>query len=320
MTTPGSGPSPRVMGGWVSLRDAIADAQRRLEAAGVPSPETDALLLAAHVMGVPRGRLMLHDRLESEQRTAYERLLTRRIVRVPLQHLLGVAPFRNLEVLVGPGVFIPRPETELVAQAAIDVLRSLPVEERRAVDLCTGSGAVALALATEAAPATVWAVEVDPEALTWARRNVADQSSTLSEVGSHVEVVEADARTCAREGSPLAGLVADIAVVTMNPPYVPEGARVRDPEVRDFDPAIALYGGPDGMDVIRGGIDSAAHLLRPGGLVVIEHADEQGDEAEEGVPVLLTADGRWVEISDHRDLARKPRFTTARRGLSGGAS
>ena len=147
MTTPGSGPSPRVMGGWVSLRDAIADAQRRLEAAGVPSPETDALLLAAHVMGVPRGRLMLHDRLESEQRTAYERLLTRRIVRVPLQHLLGVAPFRNLEVLVGPGVFIPRPETELVAQAAIDVLRSLPVEERRAVDLCTGSGAVALALA-----------------------------------------------------------------------------------------------------------------------------------------------------------------------------
>lgn len=318
MSPASRGPSPRVMGGWISLRDAIADAQRRLAAAGVPSPETDAVLLAAHVMGVSRGRLLLHDRLEPEQRTAYERLLTRRLGRVPLQHLVGVAPFRNLELHVGPGVFIPRPETELVAQEAIDVLRSLPAEDRRAVDLCTGSGAIALALATETAPASVWAVEVDPEALTWARHNVDEQSTALSEMGSRVEVVDADARTCARDGGPLADLCAAVAVVTMNPPYVPEGARVRDPEVRDFDPAIALYGGPDGMAVIRGGIDSAARLLRPGGLVVIEHSDEQGVESEEGVPALLAADDRWVEISDHRDLARKPRFTRAIRGPGGG--
>ena len=154
----GPGPSPRVVEGWVSLRDVMADGQRRLAAAGVPSPDTDAILLAAYVKGVPRGRLLLQDRMDSQERTAYERLLTRRMARVPLQHLVGAAPFRNLELAVGPGVFIPRPETELVAQAGIDALRALPPEERRAVDLCTGSGAVAFSLATEAAPAHVTAV------------------------------------------------------------------------------------------------------------------------------------------------------------------
>lgn len=317
MSASGQGPSPRVMGGWVSLRDAIADAQRRLAAAGVPSPDTDAVLLAAHVTGVPRSRLLLHDRMDSEQRTAYERLLTRRVARVPLQHLLGVAPFRTLEVAVGPGVFIPRPETELVAQAAIDVLRSLPPEDRRAVDLCTGSGAVAFSLALEAAPLEAWAVEVDPEAVAWTRRNAERLHDDISVAGSRVTVVEGDARTCADEGQPLAALCGDVAVVTMNPPYVPDGANVRDPEVREHDPARALYGGPDGLDIIRRAIVTAARLLRPGGLVVIEHSDEQGDEAEEGVPSLLADDPHWRDISDHRDLARKPRFTTAVRSASG---
>ena len=155
----------------MSLRDAIADGQRRLAAAGVPSPDTDAMLLAAHVKGVPRSRLLLHDRMDPTERTAYERLLTKRVARVPLQHLVGSAAFRNLELAVGPGVFIPRPETELVAQAGIDALRALPAGERRAVDLCTGSGAVAFALATEAAPAHVTAVEVDDAAFVWMRRN-----------------------------------------------------------------------------------------------------------------------------------------------------
>lgn len=317
MSASGHGPSPRVMGGWVSLRDAIADAQRRLAAAGVPSPDADAVLLAAHVTGVPRNRLLLHDRMDPEQRTAYERLLTRRVARVPLQHLLGVAPFRTIEVAVGPGVFIPRPETELVAQAAIDVLRSLPPEDRRAVDLCSGSGAVAFAMALEAAPVQAWAVEVDPDAVAWTRRNADRLREDLTVAGSRVTVVEADARDCADEGQALAGLHGAISVVTMNPPYVPDGANVRDPEVREHDPALALYGGPDGLDVIRKAIVTAARLLRPGGLVVIEHSDEQGDEAEEGVPSLLTDDPRWIDVADHRDLARKPRFTTAVRTVAG---
>ena len=318
MSHPGQGPTPRVMGGWVSLRDAIADGQRRLAAAGVPSPDTDAMLLAAHVMGVPRGRLLLHDPMDSEQRTAYERLLTRRVARVPLQHLLGSAPFRTLELQVGPGVFIPRPETELVAQAGIDALRALPAAERHAVDLCTGSGAVALALAVEAAPVHVTAVEVDETAVEWTRRNADALAPDIEAAGSRVDVVQADARTCASDAGALANLRGSVAVVTMNPPYVPSGANVRDPEVRDHDPALALYGGEDGLDVIRGAVDTAALLLQPGGLVVIEHSDEQGGEAEAGVPALLLADGRWRDVTDHRDLARKPRFTTATRAFDAG--
>jgi release factor glutamine methyltransferase len=318
MSHSGQGPSPRVVEGWVSLRDVIADGQRRLAAAGVPSPDTDAMLLAAYVKGVPRGRLLLHDRMDQTERTSYERLLTRRMARVPLQHLVGSAPFRNLELEVGPGVFIPRPETELVAQAGIDALRALPPEERRAVDLCTGSGAVAFALATEAAPAHVTAVEVDEAAVAWTRRNADALREAVESAGSRVDVVQADARTCAADSGPLASLRGTVAVVTMNPPYVPSGARVRDPEVRDHDPALALYGGADGLDVIRGAIDTAALLLQPGGLVVIEHSDEQGDEAEEGVPALLLADGRWRDVADHRDLARKPRFTTATRAMDVG--
>ncbi len=315
MSNTGQGPSPRVVEGWVSLRDVIADGQRRLSAAGVPSPDTDAMLLAAHVKGVPRGRLLLHDRMDQTERTAYERLLTRRVARVPLQHLVGSAAFRNLELAVGPGVFIPRPETELVAQAGINALRALPAGERRAVDLCTGSGAVAFSLATEAAPAHVTAVEVDDAAVAWTQRNAEALLEEIESVGSRVDVVQADARTCAADDGPLASLRGQVAVVTMNPPYVPSGARVRDPEVREHDPALALYGGPDGLDVIRGAIGTAALLLQPAGLLVIEHSDEQGDDAEEGVPALLLADGRWREVSDHRDLARKPRFTTATRAM-----
>lgn len=315
MNHPGQGPSPRVVEGWVSLRDAIADGQRRLAAAGVPSPDADAMLLAAFVKGVPRGRLLLHDRMDPTERTAYERLLTRRMARVPLQHLIGSAPFRNLELVVGPGVFIPRPETELVAQAGIEALRALPASERRAVDLCTGSGAVAFALATEAAPAHVTAVEIDDAAVTWTRRNADALRDEIEAAGSRVDVVQADACMCAADGAPLTSLRGTIAVLTMNPPYVPSGARVRDPEVRDHDPALALYGGPDGLDVIRGAIESAALLLQPGGLVVIEHSDEQGGDEEDGVPALLMADGRWRDVVDHRDLARKPRFTTATRAF-----
>lgn len=314
MTSPTGGPPDRVVEGWMSLRDVLSDGQRRLMAAGVPNPETDTALLASHVMGVPRGRLFLHDRMPPEQRMAFEVLLTRRASRVPLQHLLGSAPFRTIEVSVGPGVFVPRPETELVAEAAIDALRALPAAERVAVDLCTGSGAVALAMAIEVGSTQVTAVEIDPAAARWARTNVERHAETIAARASSVAIVEADATRCAVPGAALAGLGGAAAVVTMNPPYVPQGAVVRDPEVREHDPARALYGGVDGLDVIRGAIDTAARLLRPGGLVVIEHSDEQGESGgDHGVPALLRADARWRDVEDHPDLARRPRFTTATR-------
>ncbi|MGI9197354.1 MAG: N5-glutamine methyltransferase family protein [Candidatus Nanopelagicales bacterium] len=312
--TSGSLPPDRVVEGWLSLRDVLADGQRRLMAAGVPSPEVDAALLAAHVMGVPRGRLLLHDRMPADLRMAYERLLTRRMARVPLQHLLGSAPFRTIELSVGPGVFVPRPETELLAGAAIDALKALPPEERIAVDLCAGSGAVALAVAIETGSCRVTAVELDPAAVRWTRANVERHADALAKARSEVQVAEADATRCAGPAGSLAGMAGEAAVVTMNPPYVPQGAVVRDPEVREHDPPRALYGGPDGLVVTRGAIDTAATLLRAGGLVLIEHSDEQGESAgESGVPGILRADSRWRDVADHLDLARKPRFTTATR-------
>jgi len=313
-STSAGGPPDRVVEGWQSLRDVLADAQRRLTAAGVPSPEADASLLAAHVLGVPRGRLYLQDPMPDDQRMAFERLLSRRVARVPLQHLLGSAPFRTIELSVGPGVFVPRPETELVAGAAIDALRALPAADRVAIDLCTGSGAIAIALAVELDGVSVTAVEVDPAAARWARTNAERYADAVSGRRSSVRVVEADATRCAAPGAPLADLAGTAAVVVMNPPYVPDGAVVRDPEVREHDPARALYGGPDGLRVIRGAVDSAAVLLRPGGQVVIEHSDDQGDKAgDDGVPGLLRNDSRWRDVTDHLDLARRPRFTTATR-------
>ena len=316
MTTPPSagGPPDRVVEGWQSLRDVLADAQRRLMAAGVPSPEVDASLLAAHVLGVPRGRLYLQDPMPNDQRMAFERLLSRRVARVPLQHLLGTAPFRTIELSVGPGVFVPRPETELVAGSAIDALRALPAPDRIAIDLCAGSGALAIALGVEVDGCTVTAVEVDPAAARWARTNVERYAQAITAQGGSVTIVEADATRCALPGAPLADLAGQAAVVAMNPPYVPDGALVRDPEVREHDPARALFGGPDGLRVIRGAIDTAAILLRPGGQVVIEHSDEQGEKAgDQGVPGILRADPRWLDVIDHLDLARRPRFTTATR-------
>jgi release factor glutamine methyltransferase len=313
MSTPGRTPgrSERFVGGWVSLRDVLADAERRLAAAGVPSPQNDALVLAAHVKGVPKGRLLLHDEMPSEERTAFERLIARRMSRVPLQHLIGSAAFRTIDVGVGPGVFIPRPETELLAGAAIDFLRSLPPRDRRAVDLCTGSGAVALAVAIEVGSVDITAVEVDSVAARWARDNVLRLGDDLAAADSHVRIVQADACDCAADGGPLAAQRGTVSVVTMNPPYVPDDAQVRDPEVRDHDPALALYGGSDGLEVIRGALETAATLLRAGGFVAIEHSDEQGEDAQDGVPALLREDSRWRDVQDHLDLNRRPRYTTA---------
>jgi release factor glutamine methyltransferase len=272
-----------------ALRRAAADVLRE---AGVASPERDAELLLAHVLGVPLGRLLLVDDVPPAQQEQYDALVARRAAREPLQHLTGTAAFRHVELLVGPGVFVPRPETELLAGWAIDAAATR--ESAVVVDLCTGSGAIARAVADEVPGARVHAVELDEGALAWAERNLA---------GTGVDLRHGDFATAFDD------LLGAVDVVVCNPPYIPlEAWESVAVEARDHDPHLALFSGDDGLDAIRVLAVRAALLLRPGGVLGFEHADVQGDAA----PDVLRGAGRWVEVADHRDLAGRPRFTTAR--------
>ena len=271
------------------IDERVRAAAARLAEAGVASPRHDAEALAAFVLGVPRSRLPVLDDLGAAEER-YASLVEQRAARVPLQHLTGVAYFRHLALAVGPGVFVPRPETELLAGVAIDALAPGGL----AVDLCTESGAVALAIAQEAPGVTVHAVELDPLALAWAERNVAA-------TGLPVTLRRGDVA----DPAVLADLDGTVDVVTANPPYIPLGAGV-EREVAEHDPPAALWGGADGLDIVRAVERAAARLLRPGGLVAVEHADAQGAS----VPAVFRA---WTDVTDHRDLAGRPRFTTARR-------
>jgi release factor glutamine methyltransferase len=273
------------------LAPELTAATAVLADAGVPSPRADAEQLAAHVLGVDRGRLALVDGISDDQSERLHELVVRRANRVPLQHLVGTAPFRYLELAVGPGVFVPRPETELLAGWGVEHTGPDAV----VVDLCSGSGAIALAVADEARPTRVLAVENDPGALPWLRRNAAGQP--------RVEVVPGDVT----DPELLADLRGTVDVVLCNPPYVPDGTAVPR-EVGD-DPAGAVFGGPDGLDVIRPVVALAAALLRPGGGFGVEHDDTHA----EAVAGLLAADGRFDEVADHVDLAGRARYTTARR-------
>nr|WP_235472215.1 peptide chain release factor N(5)-glutamine methyltransferase [Frigoribacterium sp. Leaf44] len=266
--------------------------------AGVPSPDVDAELLLAHVTGLARGvvraRAVTASPLTTDEQEALVAAITRRASREPLQHITGWASFRHLELHVGPGVFVPRPETEGVAQLAIDALRAVPDASPVAVDLGTGSGALALAMASEVPTATVVAVELSPDAAVWTRRNIAA-------VGvDNVRLVEGDLTDAVPE------LDATVSVVVSNPPYVPVGMVPRDPEVRLHDPALALYGGEDGLDLVRALSLTARRLLRPGGALVIEHGELQGGAIRD----LLTADG-WRSPATHPDLTGRDRATTA---------
>ena len=273
-------------------RDLLARATRELREAGVASPEHDASELLAHVLGTTRGQLVLVDEVPEERAGQYAALVARRVRREPLQHLTGVAWFRHVELRVGPGVFVPRPETELLAGWAID--QAAGIDSPVLVDLCTGSGAVAKALADEVPAAAVHAVELDEAAHAWAARNLE---------GTGVDLRQGDMATAFDD---LAGTV---DVVTCNPPYIPLDAwESVAPEARDHDPHLALFSGDDGLDALRVLEARAALLLRPGGVVGAEHADQQGESA----PAVFAATARWTEIRDHRDLAGRPRFVTAR--------
>ncbi|HIZ97519.1 MAG TPA: peptide chain release factor N(5)-glutamine methyltransferase [Candidatus Janibacter merdipullorum] len=288
-----------------SLRAVVDQAVATLTGAGVPSARTDAVLLAGHVLGADRSdierRLLLGAGLDDASAARLTRLVDERADRVPLQHLTGTAPFRRLELQVGPGVFVPRPETE---QAVDHVLAAMEgVEAPVVVDLCTGSGALALAVADEAPHAEVTAVEVSDLALAWAARNI-------EATGLPVALVAADATADPTTVPELADLAGRVDVVVSNPPYVPVGMVPLDPEVADHDPELALYGGSeDGLVIPLGVAATAAALLRPGGRLVMEHADSQG----ESLPRALTASGDWAEVADHADLSGRPRTTTAAR-------
>lgn len=268
----------------------LAAATDRLRAAGVASPRVDAELLLAHVLGVPRTRVVLAAAPPLDTVARYEALVARRAGREPLQHIIGTAPFRHLEIPVGPGVFVPRPETELLVDAVLPVLAAGGL----AVDLCSGSGALALSLAHEVPGLRVIAVEGDDAALGWLKRNTA---------GTAVRVEHADV-TC---GPVLPEVAGRVDAVVCNPPYVPAG-RAGDPEVA-ADPAAALFAGTDGLAVIRPVIERSGELLRPAGVLAMEHDDSHG----EVVPALLRGDGRWERVTAHRDLAGRPRYVTARR-------
>jgi release factor glutamine methyltransferase len=264
----------------------------------VDSPRTDAELLASYVLGVERSRLPMVPLVDPSVVDALGRLVTRRAQREPLQHLTGQAWLGNIPLAVGPGVFVPRPETDLLLAWGLSVLDGpSPV----VVDLCTGSGALALALANARPDAIVHAVEIDPVALSWARRN------------ADIRVEAGDTPIHLRSGDVtnpklLADMEGTVNLVLCNPPYVPAGTPV-SPEVADHDPSQAVFGGPDGLDVIKHVITCAARLLTPGGWLGIEHDDTQG----ESVPVLLSARRVLSSVEDHRDLAGRPRFATARR-------
>ncbi|QHF19855.1 peptide chain release factor N(5)-glutamine methyltransferase [Rathayibacter sp. VKM Ac-2762] len=282
----------------VDARTLLADAVARLAAARVPTPDVDAELLLGHLLGLGRGRLQARLitglTVDEEHAAGFASAIERRSAREPLQHITGIAPFRSLELAVGPGVFVPRPETEGVAQIAIDALRAVVDPEPIAVDLGTGSGALALALAHEVPHARVIGVENAPEAFIWARGN-------RERLGlENARIVFDDLVRALPE------LDGTVSVVVSNPPYIPAAAVPRDPEVRLFDPPSALYGGEDGLDVVRSLSATALRLLRSGGVLVMEHGELQGAE----IRALLTADG-WRGATTQRDLTGRDRATVA---------
>lgn len=274
------------------LHHAIDAATHTLARAGVGSPRADAELLAAHVAGTDRGRLALIEP-DPDFVERYERLVDKRAERVPLQHLTGTAAFGPITVQVGPGVFIPRPETESLLEWAL----AQPLSQHPLiVDLCTGSAALAIALWRHRPGARVVAVDDSDAALAYARRNVRD---------TPVELLRADVTTAGL----LSELDGTVDLLVANPPYIPAGAQL-EPEVAQYDPPHALFGGDDGMAVVDRIVALAARLLRPGGCCAVEHDDTTSGRTVEA----FTRTGRFVEVTGRHDLCGRPRFVTAVRG------
>lgn len=295
-----------------AIRSAIAAATRTLAAAGIASPRVDAEELAAHAAGVERSRLLLLDDPGDGFDQRYRELVAARARRVPLQHLTGSAPFGPLQLRVGPGVFIPRPETESLWEWTVAAVerRGAP-EPMTIVDLCTGSAALAVGLARRFPHAVVYGIDDSPAALEYARANAE---------GTGVRLVQADVTDTVTDTvtatvtatSLLPELDGTVDVVVSNPPYIPDGAEL-DTEVADHDPHHALFGGPDGMAVLGPVIGHAARWLRAGGLLAVEHDDSTAAPTM----ALVAATGAFEDIESRTDLAGRPRFVTAVRNRTG---
>ncbi|MCS5478993.1 peptide chain release factor N(5)-glutamine methyltransferase [Corynebacterium sp. YIM 101645] len=271
-----------------TLRDALADAAERFASAGVPSPEVDARLIAAHLLQVGPMEVALRSR--DGVPDGFEGMVARREAREPLQHILGLAPFGALDLHVGPGVFIPRPETEVLADWGVRQLAGSL--SPRVVDLCTGSGALALYVGHEVPGAEVVGVEKHEEALAWARRNAE---------GTGVEMIRGDVT----DPQLLSRWHGTVDLVLTNPPYVP---LTPDLDVEVYaDPPQAVFAGESGMDVIEAMAPAIHALLRPGGAVGIEHDDTTSPEVQD----VLAAHGGFRDIAVLHDLTGRARFVTA---------
>ena len=282
----------------MQIKALISDGKAQIEAAGYSS--VDAEILFAHLLGLTR--MELHNPIALERALAeisdesaivdgYAQLVKRRCNHEPVQYLTGTAGFRNLDLAVGPGVLVPRPETEGLVEEVLKHIANLPGAVS-VIDLGAGSGAMAISIATEAPNTHVIAVEKSPEAIEWLKQNVAFYDESIRIVQGDVADV-------------LDGVKCDVVVA--NPPYVPDSQPLPK-DVATFEPAIALFGGSDGLEIPKRFINAAARLLKAGGLLAIEHTETQG----ESIANLLSND--FTQISLHLDLTGRPRWTSAIRG------
>jgi release factor glutamine methyltransferase len=280
------------------ISEALETATDKLTAAGVLSPSVDAELLGCHVLGIQRSELTmlaLREEFFPDNKIAdFEAALARRLKREPLQHITGLAPFRHLELHVGPGVFIPRPETEQLVGMAIEKISHL--ERPLVIDMCSGSGAIAISLATELTGADVYSVELSEQAFDYLGRNYQKYGLDISRAKNEDLAMAFDE------------FEDKVDLVISNPPYIPDSAVPIDIEVQLHEPKLALYGGQDGLDVIRRISERALYLLKPSGLLVLEHADSQA----QAISQLLLTQG-WQEVVSSQDLAGKDRIISAKK-------
>jgi len=277
------------------IKQAVDGAAASFAAAGIEQASVDAELIAAHVLKVSRGELgakmVTGETFDANQSELFSALVEKRAARVPLQHLTGVANFRNLELQVGPGVFVPRPETEVLVGLAIAALTEAtsPI----VVDLGTGSGAIALSIAQEVPQAKVFAVELNPDSISFTRKN-------FERYGQNATLVEGDMADA------FENLNGQAQLLVSNPPYIPLDMVPKDPEVHLHEPKLALYGGEDGMSLVHVVLAVANRLLVSGGKLLIEHADIQGE-----ITRRLASEAGFIDVATHQDLAGRDRALSA---------
>lgn len=287
-------------------RSVLVDIELRLKNANVSSPRFDAESLVAFVLNTSRNRVGLISEISDEQYRDIEKLVEKRVRRIPLQHLTGEQGFRHLVLSVGPGVFIPRPETEILVESVIRYIKDRNQDRIIVVDFCSGSGAIALSIAKECSNIEVFAIEKSTEAFKYLEINYQKYKEEITSHNCIVHLIHADINS---EIEVLNNLIGQIDVVVSNPPYIPEKMVPKEIEVKDHDPSIALYGGKDGLEIVRVVVQKANKLLKKGGLLAIEHSDLQGNPDNEfSVPYILKETDSFEKIEDRKDLNALPRY------------